>query len=165
MKFGIRQAYRLITPLKFNTFTNRKSEIKMLNQVKSCNAGKKLIVLFFAIAVLFPFSSCNKAGIGGKAIVVAIPKHHDEHIYGATAYVKFDTDTEPADPINDYDLIVAGEAGEDHVHIEELQPGQYFIYCVGFDSIEAVTVKGGAAIKIKGSQKEDEIDLEIAVAE
>src|SRR3954465_10262114 len=90
--------------------------------------------LLFAATVLNLVASCKKNGTGGDATIVAFPEHHGRAIKGATMYVKFNAKDLPADPTNNYDLKIQGEAKEDHIHIENLLPGNYYLYAVGYDS-------------------------------
>lgn len=66
-------------------------------------------------------------------------------------------------PIADYDLVVAGEAREDHIHLENLKCGDYFIFMTGWDTSSNERVSGGIPYSI--SETSGEIDLEIPVTE
>src|SRR5436190_2021171 len=77
--------------------------------------------------------SCEYAGTGGNTTIVALPRHHGNAIVGQanyvdSAYVKFNSQDSPGSNPANYDLVVAGEAGEDHVHITGMKPGKYYIY-------------------------------------
>ena len=89
----------------------------------------------------------------------------NDSIQPNVVYVKFGAKELPADPTNNYDAKFTGEFGEDHVHLENLKPGQYFIYGVGWDSSLSEVVKGGIPIKIKGRDKDKEIDMDVPVTE
>ena len=56
-----------------------------------------------------------------------------------------------------------GEAGENHVHIEGLKRGKYFIFIAGFDTTISARVTGGIPIEI--TQTSGEIDLDVPVTE
>lgn len=60
---------------------------------------------------------------------------------------------------------IDGEANEEHVHIENLRYGHYFVYAVGYDSSIAQTVTGGIALKIKWKERKQELDLKVPVTE
>lgn len=114
--------------------------------------------------------SCKKEGLGGDATVVALLKHHDHIIpnqanYPDTVFVKFDAKEFPGNNPSDYDAFFTGHFGEDHVQIEGLKPGNYFLFGVGIDSSIVQRVKGGVAIKIKHKEKDEEIQLDIPVTE
>jgi hypothetical protein len=119
----------------------------------------KTLFILGAMALL----SCTKAGTGGKVEVACFPQHHEKAIKGATVYVKFNAKDFPGTDITKYDLAVAGEENEDHVHVEDLKKGSYYFYAVGYDSTISQTVYGGILIKIK--EKSGEIDLDIPVTE
>jgi len=72
--------------------------------------------------------SCQYGGTGGSTTIVAKPKHHGTPIiskigYVDSAFVKFNTQNSPGTSASAYDLVLAGEEGEDHVHIENMKPG------------------------------------------
>ena len=119
------------------------------------------------------FTSCDnnndcKAGSGGNVTIVAKPQHHGATIYNQgnypdTAFIKFDTKDFPGDDPSKYNMIVVGDSGEDHVHIEGLKCGDYYIYMTGFDTAANERVKGGLPYSF--SNESGEIDLVIPVTE
>lgn len=120
--------------------------------------------------VLAAISSCKKAGTDGDAILVVFAKHHgtiipNQALYLDTVYVKFNTQDLPADPTHDYDAIFVGEAGEDHVHMEGLHTGKYFLFVTGWDTSINARVFGGIAVKIKWKDRKKEIDIDVPVVE
>ncbi len=121
--------------------------------------------LLLTVALLCVLTSCKKNGTGGDATIVAFPEHHGRAIKGSTMFVKFNAKDLPPDPTNNYDLKIQGEANEDHVHIEDLLPGNYYLYAVGFDSTIMQNVKGGYPASVSKKDKKKEIDLHIAVTE
>ncbi len=126
----------------------------------------KIIKIITAIALTATgFTACKKNSDGGKATIAALPAHHGKEIFGATAYVKFGATELPSDPTTNYDLKIVGEAKENHVHIEDLRYGKYYVYMVGYDSTIKQVVKGGVPAHIKYSQRAKEIDLNVPVTE
>ncbi|MBS1658176.1 MAG: hypothetical protein K1X63_15860 [Chitinophagales bacterium] len=126
------------------------------------------------LSALFLVSmSCNKkedcvAGTGGEVTIAAFPQHHGKAIYNQanyldSAFIKFNTQDFPGTDPSKYDLIVAGEEGEDHVHIEGLKCGDYYIYMSGWDTSINQRVTGG--IPYSFSQTSGEIDLNVPVTE
>ncbi len=113
-------------------------------------------------------SCAYTAGTGGNVTIAATPKHHGVVItsdsnYVDSAFVKFNTSESPGTDPAAYDLIVAGEVGENHVHIEGLKRGKYFIYMTGFDRSISQRVTGGIPYEITVTS--GEIDLDVPVTE
>jgi hypothetical protein len=129
---------------------------------------KKLIPAF-AIVALF-FAGCAKEGLDGSATLVVKPAHHGSPISSTGAYrdsvfIKFGVTEVPADPTRDYDALVVGEVGEDHVHVINVKWGDYSIYCTGWDVTLNERVTGGVALKIKRSERKKEIVVNVPVTE
>lgn len=119
-----------------------------------------LVIIFFTI--VFSFQACKKNDIGGKATIHAMIFHGTTPMVGtATLYVKFDATSAPANPTTDYDLKITGEPDDNHVHVEELRPGNYYLYAVAFDSTASVAVKGGVATTIKWSERKEIKEIEV----
>jgi hypothetical protein len=91
------------------------------------------------------------------------PEHHGEAIPGATAYIEFNTQSN-AGAISNYDLTVHGDASEDHIHVNDLYCGEYFIYCIGYDSSISMPVFGGIPFEIKANQTGN-IEVHVPVTE
>jgi hypothetical protein len=113
---------------------------------------------------------CSKEGLGGDAILVVKPAHHLDPIVSTAAYrdsvfIKFNAKEIPADPIHDYDLLVVGEVGEEHVHVEGLKWGDYSVYCTGWDTADSIRVHGGVLVKIKRKERKNEIVVDVPVTE
>ena len=116
--------------------------------------------------------SCQVAGLGGATTIVAFPQHHGKPIYNLdsiynypdTAYVKFNAQDQPAN-LNSYDAIFTGTPGENHVHLEGLKPGKYYIFMAGFDTslVPDKRVKGGLPYTL--TQASGELNLNVAVTE
>ncbi len=104
--------------------------------------------------------SCKYGGTGGNVSLVVKPQHHGDPIlnsanYPDTAYIKFNHQEFPGENASDYDLVVAGiHIGEDHVEIENLKPGKYFIFATGFDSSINARVLGGIPYTITAESGE-----------
>ena len=128
------------------------------------------LTLFAAIITMIFTTTCKKegeptcnAGTGGNISLVIHPAHHGNPIPGATAYIEFNTQSN-AGATSNYDLTVHGEASEDHIHVNGLRCGDYFIYCVGYDSAINQQVFGGIPFVIKPNQS-GEIDVHVPVTE
>jgi hypothetical protein len=110
--------------------------------------------LVFISLFLIAITGCRKentntciAGTGGDIAIGFSPEHHGDPIYGATVYIEFNTQSSPGH-LSDFDLVVEGEANEDHIHAENMKCGDYFVYCVGYDSSQADIVRGGIPIRV-----------------
>ena len=132
---------------------------------------KKTVFLLSALFVIIFFSCCKKnkctAGLGGKVTIVAYPQHHvfpilNKSWYPDTVYLKFNTQNGDSN-LAAYNIYFVGEAGENHVHLEGLKCGDYYIYGVGFDTTISKRVKGG--IPYSFDKTSGEIDLNIPVTE
>lgn len=125
----------------------------------------KSIFAIVALASLLTIVSCKKNDTGGKAEIHAHIGHHNTEISSSIVYIKFNSRSAPSDPTTNYDLKVEGEATDNHVHIDELRPGNYYLYAVGFDKTINKTVKGGTAVEIKWKDRKKTIEAEIEVTE
>lgn len=101
--------------------------------------------------------SCTYGGLGGNVTLVVSPEHHGLPIiststYPDTAFIKYNAINSPGDSPSAYDLIVVGDSGEDHVHIENLLPGKYIVFMTGWDTTNTgFRVRGGLGIEITQS--------------
>lgn len=108
--------------------------------------------------------SCQLAGTGGATTIVAFPKHHGGDVWNSTAYVKFNTKEFPGIPGSvAYDLTVSSEPTHNHVELENLKVGNYYIYMTGYDSSITATVKGGMPYTL--AQSTGEVDINVAITE
>ena len=98
-------------------------------------------------------------------MIMAHVGHHSAPIKGATVYIKFNAKETPSDPENNYDLKITGENSEDHVHIQGLRYGEYYIYAVGYDSSLNTIVKGGIPLKISWSERKKDLEVDVPVTE
>ena len=126
--------------------------------------NKKISIILFS-TVLFTLSSCKKDGTGGKANIIAFPKHHAHRIKGATVYVKFGAEDLPKNPTSDYDLKAVGNPAEEFIKIEGLRYGHYYLYASGYDSTIFSQVQGGVAMQIKWGQRKNDTNADIPVTE
>ncbi len=118
----------------------------------------------FTISVLATLLfSCTRPGTGGENTLVVFPKHHGQPIKGATVYLRFGAKDFPGSAPTDYDMTTVGEANEEHVHVEGLRKGDYYVFAIGYDSTISAVVTGGQHVKILS--KSGEHDLDVAVTE
>ena len=123
-----------------------------------------------AVIMLTGVFSCRKAGTGGDAMLMVHPEHHGisiiNHIgYPDTVFLKFNVDEMPGTKPSDYDTYFVGTPPEDFVHCHGLKAGKYYVYVTGMDSAGPYRVMGGIPLKIKYSQRNDEIMLMVPVVE
>jgi hypothetical protein len=124
--------------------------------------SKKIIPGLLVTFSLVTVCACKKNSTGGKAEIHAIISHGSTPVIGTTTlYVKFDAKSQPADPVSTYDLKVMGEPDDNHVHVEDLRPGNYYLYAVAFDSTAMLPVKGGAAATIKWGERKKTKEVHI----
>ncbi len=112
--------------------------------------------------------SCQLAGSGGNTTIVAFPQHHGAPIlshtnYRDTAYVKFNSQEFPGTNPSLYDLTFIGEDGENHVRLEGLKAGKYYIFMVGLDTTINEKVTGGIPYTL--TLTSGEVDLIVPVTE
>ncbi len=135
------------------------------------------LALIITTAMVTMSTSCKKenkcsAGTDGSLTVVAYPQHHGKPIlnranYRDTVYVKFCTQEQM--DLNDdkvpteFDAKFIGETGEDHVHLENIEPGDYYIFVNAFDTTGPYRVFGG--IPFSTEQESGEVDLIVPVSE
>ena len=128
------------------------------------------LTLLAAAAASF-LSACKKedtctAGTGGGLTLVVYPQHHGVSIpnqdnYRDTVMVKFNTQEFPGAGPSLYDLVVAGDSAEDHVHIPGLTCGDYYIYAVGFDTTQNKRVTGGMPFSTSATSGEVIVHLPV----
>jgi hypothetical protein len=112
--------------------------------------------------------SCTyTAGTGGNVTLVASPEHHgmpivSDSIHLDSAFVKFNTSDFPGDNANNYDLKIAGSANENHVLIEGLKRGKYFIFMTGWDNSIGARVTGGLPYELTTTSGELVLTLPVS---
>jgi hypothetical protein len=133
----------------------------------------KYSLILFSLLFLSAVSACRKegavapdtdtcvAGTGGSIDLIIFPQHHGAPVFTDTAYIEFNTQSSPG-LLSNFDLVVAGDSGVNHVRVDNMKCGNYFIYCVGRDSSQ--TVRGGIPFAISKSATGD-INVIIPVVE
>ncbi|MBC7865874.1 MAG: hypothetical protein IAF38_23065 [Bacteroidia bacterium] len=116
------------------------------------------------------YSCCKDPGFDGGATVVIHLKHHGTLIPNQTSYpdsvfVKAGAEESPGISAGNYDKVFVGEGTSDHVHLQGLKCGKYFIFCTGKDNNGNFRVTGGQGVVIKHKERKKEIEIDIAVTE
>ena len=126
--------------------------------------------LFLSIAVIIAvsisISSCKEkctGGSGGSTTIVAFPKHHGADTKPLWAFVKFNTNEFPGANPASYDLQIAGDTTENHIELENLKCGDYYIYMMAIDPGINDTVVGG--VPFSTEQTSGEVNATVAVTE
>lgn len=126
--------------------------------------SKKLIITILLTGSIALISSCKKDDTGGDAEIHAKIFRGLTPIVGTTTlYVKFGAKTEPVELTTNYDLKLSGEPDDNHVHVEDLCPGSYYLYAEAFDSTQMIPVSGGVAITIKWAERKKMKEVSIQV--
>lgn len=128
--------------------------------------AQNLIILSVLISVTI-FSckdedSCT-AGTGGQLTITAFPKHHGADTKPLWAYVKFNTQDFPGTNPASYDLTIAGDTTENHIEIENVTCGDYYLYMLAFDLGLGDTVVGG--IPYSTEETSGEVIVNVPVTE
>ena len=114
-------------------------------------------------------NNCH-AGKGGNLTIVAFPQHHGctiiNHVgWPDTVFVKYNAQEFPGTNPASYDTIYVGEVHEDHVHVEGLKCGDYYLYAVGFDSTCHGPVRVTGGIPYSTKQESGEVEVNIPITE
>ena len=128
----------------------------------------KIKQLLYPIAsILFMLNiSCKKNDTGGKAELHALIYKGNKALIGNNiVYVKFNAKSSTSNPTENYNLKVNGETDDNHVHIEDLRPGDYYLYAVSFDSSSMKYLSGGIAATIKWTERKKLKEVVIQVGE
>jgi len=112
--------------------------------------------------------SCKYGGLGGNTTIIVEPRFHNLQITGKagypdSAFVKFNAIESPGINPADYDLVLAGDEGADHVNIDSMLPGNYFIFMTGWDTVANARLSGG--VKLRLSQSSGSIQINVPVLE
>ncbi|WP_276133965.1 hypothetical protein [Polluticoccus soli] len=124
-----------------------------------------------AITALIFSSSCDKkddcvAGKGGDMSIVVFAVHNGDTLlnyagHPDTAFVKYNTATSPGTNPSNFDSYVVSEAGEDHIHLEDLKCGDYFVYRTAFDSAANKVYTGSMAVILPENGTEKDIYINV----
>lgn len=125
--------------------------------------NKTISIIATWLLLSFIMLSCKKNGTGGGAMLHVMVYHHARPVNHATIYIKYGAQHQPADPTTQYDQKVEGELGENHVHIENLRAGNYYLYAVGHDDADNLMVEGGTAVKIRWSERMEMKNVELDI--
>ncbi|HET6245125.1 MAG: hypothetical protein H0V01_14105 [Bacteroidetes bacterium] len=123
-------------------------------------------IISILFLMIFIFSSCKKAGIGGNVELAVNVKHHNTLIPNAVVYIKYGAREFPGTESKNYDnSAICGDQDHltGHTHFSNLKKGYYYLYSVGWDSTINMTVAGGVPVQIK--DKAGEMIIEIPVSE
>ncbi len=131
-----------------------------------------LPLLAFTLAAMVACNGCKDeetcmAGSGGNLTLVVKLEHHtinipNDSLRPDTVWVKYNA-SDWANAPQGYDLQVVGDFPEDHVHVEGLKCGQYYLYASGWDTSISQVVKGG--IPYNTDQSTGEVIVKIPVVE
>lgn len=121
-----------------------------------------VLVILSSIGML---TSCKKdqceAGSGGQLTITAFPKHHGNSTIPLWAYVKYNTQDLPGTIPSDFDLVAEGDTTEDHIELENLNCGEYYIYVIAFDTAINDTVVGGIPFSTTKETGEEITDVPV----
>lgn len=137
---------------------------KMKSQIKT------VLGIVILTSVLFT-QSCKKdddkqtctGGAGGNLTIVAFPQHHGADVRPYAAYVKYNTQNFPGADAWLYDKTYEADTTENHIELDSLKCGNYYIYMIGFDTALNDTVVGG--IPFSTEQTSGEVNVNVAVTE
>ena len=130
------------------------------------NQFKLVLGIVILTGILFTVSSCKEkctGGSGGSTTIVAFPKHHGADTKPLWAFVKFNTKDSPGTSPANYDLQIAGDTTENHIELENLKCGDYYIYMIAIDPGINDTVVGG--VPFSTEQTSGEVNATVAVTE
>lgn len=126
---------------------------------------KKVLNIGILIVLSTILYACCKGGLGGDATIIAHPYHHSKQIPGAIVYVKCNATELPGTTPSDYDTKFTSAPADLSIKCTGLKCGDYYFYCVGYDSAIMQTVNGGMNVKIKYSDRKSSSDINMAVTE
>lgn len=119
-------------------------------------------LLLITALLPFVFSSCQKAGTGGEAILnVHILKTGGVGtLPGSQVYLKYNSEEYPGPNTGLYDENVMADYGG-HAQFINLRRGKYYIYVYGIDTLNSDTMSGGAYFKIEERVGERHVVIEL----
>lgn len=88
------------------------------------------------------------AGKGGDAIIKLSVNHDNITIDSGTVYIKYNSPVVPKNANYDDSMLIMDIKGAEMVMFEDLKPGDYYIFCRGWDIIRSEKVKGGLPFTI-----------------
>lgn len=130
---------------------------------------KNVKIVLSACFILSIFSCKKKeentciGGAGGTVTIVAYPKHHGKPVRPSKIYIRYNSKDAPASTSN-YDFTKNADTTEDHIEIENLKCGDYYIYAEGYDTSIKANVKGAIPYTIK-EDATGEIQVNVPVTE
>lgn len=134
--------------------------------LQKTNMKTKINLITILLAATFiVFTSCKKNSGGGKAEIHAKIYNKGTEINHSDLYVKFGTTEQPSDPTRNYDIMEHGEETDNHVHVEDLRPGKYYLYAIGVNTLTGKNVKGGASVEIKWKDRKNTLEVPIETVE
>jgi hypothetical protein len=104
-----------------------------------------VVTMFFSASSI---SSCKKNSTGGDATIAASAKHHERTIPYSVIYIKYGAKEFPGNDVSKYDNSQKTDR-HGHTHFENIRPGNYYLYGVGYDSAIMHHVTGGVPVIIK----------------
>ncbi len=117
-----------------------------------------------AVITILIIASCKKEGTGGRADITTIVQHHGKNIPFSTVYVKYGAKDFPGQDVSKYDANQKTDK-EGHTSFKSLKRGDYYFFCVGYDSAIAAIVKGGIGIEIKRKERKNAFEKFLPVTE
>jgi len=137
--------------------------------MKKILSGCSLIAALFLFFLLPACKKENKcvAGQGGNVELVVKLNHHgmsipNDSLKPDTVWVLFNATGWKNAPAG-YNMMVIGEPGEDHIHVDGLRCGDYYLHGAGWDTSLNETVRGGIGTSF--STTSGEVVVEIPVSE
>lgn len=129
-------------------------------------------ILALAATAVVSFSACKDdndciGGSGGSLSIVAKLEHHginipNDSLRPDTVWVKYNASDWGNAP-QGYDLRVIGNYPEDHIHLDGLKCGKYYLYAAGWDNSINMEVRGG--IPYETEESSGEVVVKIPVVE
>jgi hypothetical protein len=135
---------------------------------------QSVVILIIAI-LLVTFTNCKKktvnvpactAGSGGSMSIATFAIHNGDtllnyEIHPDTAFIKFSAYTSPGTSPSNYDTYFVSEAGEDHIHSNNLRCGDYFIYRTAYDSVANKVYHGTATVSLLSTDTGKDIYINV----
>ncbi len=123
----------------------------------------KQLKTFLVITALMTVS-CKKNDTGGSAIINVTATHHGKRIPFTSVYIKYGAKEFPGFDANSYTTSQMTDA-EAQTSFQDLRPGDYYLYAVGYDSAISASVKGGIGVSFKWKERKNEVTVELPITE